>query len=1780
MKHLRQTLTLLLLAIAVIAGGQEAAPALQLKTGPQPVPALSGPLVDSLNRSLPKVAGRAYLVLQFYQIPTAEQRKYLSGAGIELLQYVPYGAYTASVRMPLSRSVLASGGVRGLWALSPLQKLDPMLSGPLPPTWAVKVTGTVNVLVRIPDAVPVGDALAEFGRRAFFITGRDWLSYRIVGLQLPFARLRELAGLPIVDYVQAEQPVQGLNFNNRSGARANVLNAPLAQGGRALNGEGVVLGIGDDADVQSHPDFSGRLIDRAVVTQTSHGYHTTGTLAGAGIVNELYSGMAPKATIVSSFYSGILSNAATYYNDYGMLVTNNSYGNIAECSYMGLYDIYAQALDQQAYDLPDLTHVFAAGNSGSSTCSPFPQRYHTVYGGYQSAKNVVTVGASTDSGLVSTFSSRGPVRDGRVKPEIVTQGQAVISAVAGNTYGSNQGTSMSAPAVAGGMGLLIQRYRQLQGGANPKGALIKALLCNGSTDRGTDGPDYNYGYGWMNLLRSVDMLENGHYVSASVAPAATNTHSITVPANTAQLKVLLYWHDPAASLIASKALVNDLDLEVVDLSNNAQLPYRLDTSMGALGSAAFTGADHLNNLEQVVIDNPPAGNYTVRVKGTSITQNGGQAYQLVWDPLPVSVQISNPVGGEGWAPGDVMKLSWEAYGNPASTFTLEFSSNNGATWSTIASGLDPARRIYTWTVPSVATDGARIRITQSGTGASSTSNAFVIAALPVVTMAATASQCEGYINFSWTAVSGATDYEVMMLRGDAMQSMGTTTSTSYVLSGLSVDTTYWVAVRPRINGNAGRRSVAQSRQPYTGSCGAGISDGDLKLYAVTGPANGRLNTSSALSSLSTVSVQVKNLDDVAISGFDMKYRVNGGSWVTEPVSATISAGAIYNYNFVTKVDMNAAGSYVIQAVVRNWATDHLAANDTLTVTIKQLANPVLTLPFTDDFETLANTSYRYDQTGLEGDDHFDFSRNSGYARLRSFVNSGFAHSGNRAVTLDMDRFNGSNTTNYLIGTFNLSAYDATVNDLRLGFVFRNHGQSSNSANKVWIRGNDAASWVEVYDLSVNGGEPGSETEVHGIEISRLLSAAGQNFSSSFQVRWGQYGSYPAVDIYGGNGYSFDDVQLYTAANDMQVLGILSPAPSACGLSASSTISAAIRNSSFGTLTNVPLRYSIDGGGWVSETYPSVAANATVVHTFSTTADLSALGTHTVRVLVDMPGDDVHKNDTLTLAVVNQPVVSSFPYLQNFESGAGYWYSGGTNSSWELGTPQSPKIGRAASGVNAWKTRLAGNYNDREDSYLYSPCFNVSGLTNPTLSFGIVLDLEDCGSTVCDAGWVEYSTDGNTWTKLGAYNGGTNWYNKTGSNVWSRTNYTTWRVATYALPAGSSELRLRFAMHSDESTSREGIAIDDIHIYDDGGLFTGPTPGAPLQDSVWGNSWIHFSSGGKRVASILPNNQDLGTTDVQVYIDTTASHYTSNQYYLGRSFTIKPAHRNLADSVTVRLYFSERESELLINASGCANCAKPSTAFDLGVSKYTDSNTAQEDNSLANNNGGSWSFYGSAARSIVPYGSGYYAEFRVKDFSEFWFNSGGVQQAPLPVRFVSFSARRVETAARLDWELGFEESVLRYDVEVADGDEAMQRGQYHLIGSVVSLGNSSTGRHYQYLDNRPGKTGTCYYRLRVRNADGTYQFSAIRPVLFSDSYVWQLYPNPSAAVFHLSFRAADGETVRFRLYDGQGRLLRQWSRTASGYVEKESVQLGGAAAGVYLLQAEGPGAVQSFRLYKQ
>ncbi|MDT9091345.1 hypothetical protein, partial [Escherichia coli] len=83
-----------------------------------------------------------------------------------------------------------------------------------------------------------------------------------------------------------------------------------------------------------------------------------------------------------------------------------------------------------------------------------------------------------------------------------------------------------------------------------------------------------------------------------------------------------------------------------------------------------------------------------------------------------------------------------------------------------------------------------------------------------------------------------------------------------------------------------------------------------------------------------------------------------------------------------------------------------------------------------------------------------------------------------------------------------------------------------AANQVWIRGSDQQPWLPVYDLYANQADPGDFKRSASIEVSDLLAQAGQAFSSSFQVKWGQWGQMLVADNKSAAGYTFDDIRLY------------------------------------------------------------------------------------------------------------------------------------------------------------------------------------------------------------------------------------------------------------------------------------------------------------------------------------------------------------------------------------------------------------------------------------------------------------------------------------------------------------------------------------------------------------------------------------------------------------------------------------------------------------------------------
>lgn len=257
----------------------------------------------------------------------------------------------------------------------------------------------------------------------------------------------------------------------------------------------------------------------------------------------------------------------------------------------------------------------------------------------QVAKNTLVVGAVQDvpnQNTTTEFSSWGPTDDGRVKPDVMGNGDDLLSsgARANDAYFSTSGTSMAAPNVTGTAVLLIEHYQNLFYD-QPRSATTKGLLIHTAVDAGNDGPDYSFGWGLVNAADAANFLSNAAAPYSSFL-LEENTYNGTEQTITVQsdgtnpLKATIVWTDPAPKEedlppdgldVPTPVLVNDLDLWITG-PDGTHFPWTLDPANPAK-EAADTAANHVDNVEQVLIDAPIAGEYTIHIghTGSSFTQD-------------------------------------------------------------------------------------------------------------------------------------------------------------------------------------------------------------------------------------------------------------------------------------------------------------------------------------------------------------------------------------------------------------------------------------------------------------------------------------------------------------------------------------------------------------------------------------------------------------------------------------------------------------------------------------------------------------------------------------------------------------------------------------------------------------------------------------------------------------------------------------------------------------------------------------------------------------------------------------------------------------------------------------------------------------------------------------------------------------------------------------------------------------------------------------------------------
>ncbi len=630
------------------------------------------------------VPGKGLYVIQFIGPIQDPWLKTLEETGAKLIAYIPNNAYIVRADQ-VAAGMLAMmknrhSFVQWMGDYQPAYKLTPQLQAMREMTDAPPVRVRVQVIDSSEGRLKAEEikkaALQYFGERRV-------LKYRNLTVLIPVSQLAELSQSDEVLAIEEDRErkradeVQGQivagNLTGNAPSSPGYLAWLASKGFNSSQFGSFSVNVADDSfSLTGHPDLQDSRVafenNPTNMTGPQHGHgflnsHIIGGFNnGTGSVFEDANGfnyglgIVPWARVgvTAIFGPGPVSPSAWEETAYSQSARISSNSWLLDFTWH--YDTFAQEYDSIVRDAQsgtpgnqELAVVFCAGNDarfGSGTVtSP------------GTAKNVITVGASenlrqtgvdgctvdnlgADSASdIAFFSSRGPVYDGRIKPDIVAPGAHIQAGIpqsnydganicdqyfpAGQTlYSWSSGTSHSTPAVAGGASLIYQDYLN-KGLAAPSPAMIKALLMNSASYMTGDGandtlPSNNQGMGLMNLGRTFDGASRLLTDQTQTFSSSGDVYRVfgTVASTDRPFRVTLAWTDAPGTPV-SAPWVNNLDLEVMI---NGQT-YTGNVFSGA-SSTPGGAPDSKNNVESVFLPPGVSGNFVVIVRGVNIAGDG------------------------------------------------------------------------------------------------------------------------------------------------------------------------------------------------------------------------------------------------------------------------------------------------------------------------------------------------------------------------------------------------------------------------------------------------------------------------------------------------------------------------------------------------------------------------------------------------------------------------------------------------------------------------------------------------------------------------------------------------------------------------------------------------------------------------------------------------------------------------------------------------------------------------------------------------------------------------------------------------------------------------------------------------------------------------------------------------------------------------------------------------------------------------------------------------------
>ena len=656
-----------------------------------------------------------YVVIQLDGPIYKSELETLEASGAKLIEYIPDYSYIAKINLLNIETIRQLPFVTWIGSYHPGYKISEKL---------LDESGQIELNVKVfeepGNTMKVADIITSLGGDILSVDSDT----NVILASIDAIIINDLSFIPEIEWMGKNEEKELCMDIIRPLTGATTLHI------NGFDGTGIVGEVCEEGYDRDHYEFDGQILaeDGSVLDNGAHGTCTFGIIFAKGL-DANAKGMSPGSQgVFASWNVGRYQSIQNLKNNWGGVYQSNSW--MQGYNWDGEYNTYSEQNDQAIYDL-DVSMLYAAGNYGN-----FGMKIS-----YDSAaKNVICVGALDHYNTLSrsddqwNVASYGPAYDGRIKPDLCAEYDWIYTTdvLGSGGYSSGDycndfgGTSGATPTCAGALGLVYELYKadhwgNNPSGANPHAATVKSLLINHAYQYPfSQATRYQQGWGFVDLKpvyeNSTDFIVDEEYsLSTGQSKSWTFTASSTTP-----LKATLVWTDVPGTTSTTKHLKNDLSLKITDPNNNVYLGnYNLVNSHW---SSSGGSEDHTNNVENIFIQTPLNGQYTVEVIAYNVVEPIADPIQdfslvvsgiVVGNQPPTCTLTADPSSGEAPLTTTFHMTASDPDGTIAS-WELDVDNDGNAEYS--GSGNPPATQQHTYTNPGEYTAKLTVWDNEGATG--------------------------------------------------------------------------------------------------------------------------------------------------------------------------------------------------------------------------------------------------------------------------------------------------------------------------------------------------------------------------------------------------------------------------------------------------------------------------------------------------------------------------------------------------------------------------------------------------------------------------------------------------------------------------------------------------------------------------------------------------------------------------------------------------------------------------------------------------------------------------------------------------------------------------------------------------------------------------------------------------------------------------------------------------------------------------------------------------------